>query len=116
MASINNLTSKIIEDAEDKKEVIISEAEEEGKKILNKKIEEAKAAEKIIIEKAEREAASRKERIISNAHLQGRNEKLKAKQEVISKVFEESIETLCSLSEEEFKSFVKNSVFFQFYA
>jgi V/A-type H+-transporting ATPase subunit E len=110
MASINNLTSKIIEDAEDKKEVILSEAEKESKKIFNKKVEEAKAAEKIIIEKAEREAASRKERIISNANLQVRNEKLKAKQEVISEVFEESIEALCSLSEKDFINFVKNSI------
>ena len=110
MASINNLTSKIIEDAEDKKEVILSEAEKESKKVYNKKIEEAKAAKKIIIEKAEREAASKKERIISNAQLQVRNEKLKAKQEVIGEVFQESIKALCSLSEEEFKAFVKNSV------
>lgn len=110
MASINNLTSKIIDDAEDKKEVILSEAKRESKKIINKKVEEAKAAEKIIIEKAEREAASRKERIISNANLQVRNEKLKAKQEVISEVFEESIEVLCSLSEKDFINFVENSI------
>lgn len=110
MASINNLTSKIIEDAEDKKEVILSEAEKESKKILNKKIDKAKAAEKIIIEKAEREAVSRKERIISNAHLQCRNEKLKAKQEIISEVFEEAIKSLCSLPEEDFVDFVKNFI------
>ena len=69
MSNINNLTSKIIKDAEDKKEVILSEAEKEKNKILSKKQEEAKAAEKIIIEKAEREAISRKERIISGAKL-----------------------------------------------
>lgn len=110
MASINNLTSKIIEDAEDKKEVILSEAEKESKKIFDKKTEEAKAAEMIIIEKAEREAASRKERIISNAHLQCRNEKLKAKQEIISEVFEEAIKSLCSLPEEDFINFVKKFI------
>ena len=110
MASINNLTSKIIEDAEDKKEVILSEAEKDSKKILNKKIEEAKIAEKIIIEKAEREAASRKERIISNAQLQGRNEKLKAKQEIISEVFEEAIKSLCGLREEDFINFLKKFI------
>lgn len=110
MANINNLTSRIIVDAEDKKEVILSEAKKESKKIFNKKIEEAKAAEKIIIEKAEREAASRKERIISDAHLQGRNEKLKAKQEIISEVFEEAVKSLCSLPEKDFIDFVKNFI------
>lgn len=110
MASINNLTSKIIEDAEDKKEVILSEAEKESKKILNKKIDEAKAAEKIIMEKAEIEAGSRKERIISNAYLQVRNEKLRAKQEIISEVFEKAIKSMCSLPKEDFVNFVKQFV------
>ena len=110
MSNINNLTSKIIKDAEDEKEIIIQTAEKEKNKILSKKQVEASTAEKIIIEKAEREAASRKERIISGAKLQARNEKLQAMQEVIREIFESSIETLCNLSEDEFKVFVKESI------
>lgn len=110
MSNINNLTSKIIKDAEDKKEVIIQTAEKEKNKILGKKQDEAVAAEKIIIEKAGIEAILRKERIISGAQLQARNEKLKAKQEVISEVFETSIENLCNLSEVDFKEFVRLSI------
>ncbi|BCZ47534.1 V-type ATP synthase subunit E [Clostridium gelidum] len=110
MSNINNLTSKIIKDAEDKKEVIIQTAEKEKNRILSKKQVEASTAEKIIIEKAEREAVSRKERIISGAKLQARNEKLEAKQEVIREIFESSIETLCNLSKDDFKEFVKESI------
>ena len=110
MSNINNLTSKIIEDAENKKEVILSELKKEKNKILSKKQEEATAAEKIIIEKAEREAVSRKERIISSAKLEARNEKLKAKQEIISEIFETSIEALCNISENDFKEFVRSSI------
>ena len=110
MSNINNLTSKIIKDAEDKKEIIISQAEKEKNKILSKKQEEAKVSGNIIIEKAEREAISRKERIIPGATLQARNEKLKAKQEVISEIFESSIKALCNLSEDDFKEFVKASI------
>jgi len=110
MSNIKNLTSKIIEDAEDKKEVILSEAEKEKNKILSKKQEEARKTEKAIIEKAEIEAISRKERIISSAKLEARNEKLKAKQEVISEIFEMSIESLCNISEEEFKDFVRLTI------
>ena len=110
MSNINNLTSKIIKDAEDEKEIIIQTAEKEKNKILSKKQVEASTAEKIIIEKAEREAVSRKERIISSAKLQARNEKLEAKQEVIREIFESSIETLCNLSEDEFKVFVTESI------
>ena len=110
MSNINNLTSKIIKDAEDKKEAIIQTAEKEKNRILSKKQVEASTAEKIIIEKAESEAVSRKERIISGAKLQARNEKLQAKQEVIREIFESSIETLCNLSKDDFKEFVKESI------
>lgn len=110
MSNINNLTSKIIKDAEDKKEVILSEAEKEKNKILNKRQAEASTAERVIIEKAGIEAISTKERILSSAGLQARNEKLKAKQEVIREVFQMSIEALCNLSEDDFRGFVKDSI------
>lgn len=110
MSNINNLTSKIIKDAEDKKEVIIQTAEKEKNKIIKKKQDEAMAAEKIIIEKSGIEAVLKKERIISGAELQARNEKLKAKQEVISEVFETSVDRLCNLAEVDFKEFVRLSI------
>ena len=110
MSNINNLTSKIIKDAEDKKEAVLQEAEKEKNKILSKKQEEANTAEKTILEKAEREAVSRKERIISSAQLQARNEKLQAKQEIISQAFLESIEALCNISENDFREFIKTAI------
>lgn len=42
--------------------------------------------------------------------MQARNEKLQAMQEVIREIFESSIETLCNLSEDEFKVFVTESI------
>lgn len=110
MSNINNLTSKIMKDAEEKKTVILADAENEKNKIITKKQELAKSAEKTILEKAEREALSRKERIISGAQLQARNESLEAKQKVISEVFELSIEALCNLDADDFKKFVKETI------
>lgn len=110
MSNINKLTSKIIKDAEDKKEAILLEAEQEKHRVFNKKQEEARIAEKAILEKAEREAVSRKERIISSVKLQARNEKLQAKQDIISEVFKASIEALCNISEDDFKEFVRTSI------
>lgn len=110
MSNINNLTSKIIKDAEDKKAVILADAANEKNRILTKKQEAASSVEKTILEKAEREAASRKERIISSAQLQLRNEKLEAKQKVISEVFELSVEALCNIGVEDLKKFVKETI------
>ena len=110
MSNINNLTSKIMKDAEDKKAVILADAKNEKSKIINKKQESAKASEKIILEKAQREAISRKERIISGAQLQARNEKLEAKQKVIKEVFELSVEALCNAEADDLKGFVKETI------
>lgn len=110
MSNLSNLTSKILKDAEDKKAVILSDAENEKNKILGKKQTEASAVEKTMLEKAEREAASRKDRIISGAELHARNEKLEAKQKVIKEVFETSVKELSNCSAEDLKGFVKTVI------
>ena len=110
MSNLSNLTSKILKDAEDKKAVILSDAENEKNKILSKKQEEASSVEKAMLEKAEREAASRKDRIISGAELHARNEKLEAKQKVIKEVFETSVKELSNCSPEDLKGFVKTVI------
>lgn len=110
MSNINNLTSKIMKDAEDKKAAILAEAVNEKNKIFTKKQEAARSVEKTILEKAEREAISRKERIISGAELQARNESLEAKQKVISEVFELTVEALCNAGNDDLKEFVKETI------
>lgn len=110
MSNLNNLTSKILKDAEDKKAIILSDAEEERNKILSKKVGEANIEEKTILERAEREAASRKERIISGAELHARNEKLEAKQKVIKEVFETSVKELSNCSADDLKGFIKEVI------
>jgi len=103
MSNLNNLTSKILQDAEAKKAVILSDAENEKNKILSKKQQEASSVEKTMLEKAEIEAASRKERIISGAQLHARNEKLEAKQKV-------SVKELSNCSGDDLKGFVKEVI------
>ncbi|WP_294371940.1 V-type ATP synthase subunit E [uncultured Clostridium sp.] len=110
MSNLSNLTSKILKDAEDKKAVILNDAENEKNKILSKKQTEASAVEKTMLEKAEREAASRKDRIISGAQLHARNEKLEAKQKVISEIFKTSITELSNCSASDLKEFIKESI------
>ena len=108
--SVNNITSKILRDAEGRKESILAAAEEEKNKILSKKVASAKELETEILEKAEIEAKSKRERVISGAKLKARNEKLAAKQEVIEEVFSKSVETLCKLNDREFVKFIKDSI------
>ena len=106
--SVNNITSKILRDAEGRKESILAAAEEEKNKILSKKVASAKELETEILEKAEIEAKSKRERVISGAKLKARNEKLAAKQEVIEEVFSKSVEKLCKLNDRELVKFIKD--------
>ena len=106
MSNLNNLTSKILNDAEEKKKYILAEAEAQKDKIISKKTNRAEADKEEIITKANIEAEVKKARIISNAKLSVRNDMLRAKQDVISKVFNEAIEKLQNLSNGDYKYYV----------
>lgn len=110
MASLNNITSKILKDAEDRKNEILVAAEAEKESILSKKIAKAKDLEADKLKKAKLQAKSNVERGISSANLKVRNNKLAAKQEVINSTFNKSIEVLSNIKGEELLKFIKSSV------
>lgn len=110
MSNINNLTSKILKDAEERKEKILVDAKEEKVEILKKRTNAAKSLEVEILKKAKLEAVTTKERVISSAELTARNEKLKAKQEIIKEIFEKSVVTLSKLDKQQHTSFIKNQI------
>lgn len=110
MSNVNNLTSKILKDAEDKKVQILNKANSDKEEIISKRVSKAKEVEAEIIEKAKSEATTKKARIISSAELKVRNNKLAAKQNVIKEVFEESVDKLATLSNDEFLKFVKETI------
>ena len=110
MSNINNLTSKILKDAEERKAKILADAENEKASIITKKTNEANSLEAQMLEKAKREAQTAKERVISGAELKARNEKLKAKQVIIQEVFEKSVEELCKLDQDKYIAFVKETI------
>lgn len=110
MSSLNNIISKILKDAKDKSENIVSTANAEKDIIISKKINSAKEIESEMAKKSQIEAKSRKERIVSAAKLKVRDNKLDAKQGIIEDIFKTSIDKLCSSSKEDFKNFILNSV------
>lgn len=106
MSNLNNITSKIIKDAEEKRNEILNAAQVESDSIIAKETKKAKNLEVELIEKAKIEAKARENRVISNARLKVRNNELKAKQDMISKVFEKAVERLNSLSTLEYKEYI----------
>lgn len=110
MSDINVLINKIIKDAEEKREEILKAAAEEEKAIVGKKVAHAQAEKTQKIERAKSEAVLRRDRIISSATLEVRNKKLAAKQQVISKVFNQALENMKALPQEQYLGFIKNSL------
>jgi V/A-type H+/Na+-transporting ATPase subunit E len=110
MSNIENLTSKIIKDAEVKAENIINEAKEKEAEIVSKKVDVANRMATSMMESATLESKSIVDRTISKAELEIRNEKLLAKQKVIETVFEKAEEKLSKMNLDIFQSFVKNSI------
>lgn len=110
MSNLSTITSKILKDAQEKSENIISKANAEKDSIISKKVNSAKELATEIVKKAELEAKSTKERIVSAAKLKVRNNNLGAKQEIINDIFKQSVDKLCSSSKEEFINFVEASI------
>lgn len=110
MSNLENLTSKIIEDAELKAENIIKEAKSKEVEIISKRVEAAKKAAATMTENANMEAKSMIDRALSKAELEVRNKKLFAKQQVMDKVFEEAEKRLSKVNLETFQEFVKASI------
>ncbi|MEQ8156763.1 MAG: V-type ATP synthase subunit E [Clostridiaceae bacterium] len=110
MASIENLTNKILSDAKAKEKEIIDSAEKIREEIISKGKRDANEAEALIISKAREEGVSKKDRIISNAALKVRNDNLEAKQKVMEQTFEKALEKLAGMKPESVKDFIKNSI------
>lgn len=110
MANLDNLISKILEDASSKAQEIINEAKEKEKEAIDNLTSKAEKQKELIINKSYMESVTRKERIISNANLEIRNKKLKAKQDLIESVFNKAENQLQEISQDEYNKFVRNMI------
>lgn len=110
MSNLENLTQKILDDASKRASIIKEDSEKINMEIINSKIDEANDKKSKLIDKATSEAALLKERVISNAELKIRNEKLKSKQVVIERVFNLAKTKLENLSENDFTAYLSNTL------
>ncbi|OOV57678.1 V-type ATP synthase subunit E [Clostridium botulinum D/C] len=110
MSNIENLTSKIIENAKSTAKNLIDKAKEKETNIISKKVNMAEKEKNIILSKAKDESGIKKQRIISNANLQARDMKLSAKIEVLDEVFNASIQELNRMTTSEMINFIRNSI------
>ena len=97
MNGIQNITGKIIDDANSKKKEIIDAANADAQDILKDAREEALAEQKKIEERARKDEAVKCERILSTAHSDGKKLILSKKQEILNAVFEKAYQNVLNL-------------------
>lgn len=107
MSNLDNLSSKIIEDANIKAEAMLKQATDNEASLIESKVKDAKELEVKMLEKAKIEAATVKQRIVSNAQLTVRNEKLTVMQKMIDKVFDTALEKLLLIDDAEYLALIK---------
>lgn len=110
MSNLDNLIQKILDDAKERASIIMEDSIKVKEEIIDSKLREANENKKKIVERATGEASLLKDRVISSAELKVRNEKLKAKQSVIERVFNLSKESLRNLDEAQYISFLTNTL------
>ncbi|MCM1990619.1 V-type ATP synthase subunit E [Oceanirhabdus seepicola] len=110
MANLEKLTNKIVEEAKIEADRILKEAEEEKSKLISSMEKKGNKEKELILEKAKREAELRRGRVVSNAKLKIRNDKLEAKQGILDKVFEKSVMELNLLDGKSKIEFIKKTI------
>jgi len=106
LSGVENITNKILKDAEAKATSIIQAAEEKAALDKQSIIDQAKREEERILAEAKVLTARSKEQTITGISLAIRNQKLEAKQQIVEKVFSESLKRLNDMEWDDLKKFI----------
>ena len=110
MSNLDNLTEKILKEAQARGQEMINEAKAYEENLLKRKTKEAKDTKEKMLEKAAFDSNLLKERIISNAEVNSRNSVLNGKQKVIEKTFNMAKEKLQNLPKEDYIAFLNKTI------
>jgi V/A-type H+-transporting ATPase subunit E len=110
MSNLENLTQRIIEDAKKEAEEIKKEADEKSKNIIESKVSLAQNEANKVLDKSKQEAVLIKERAISAAKLKSRDEELKAKQDILDRVFEMAKLELKNLDDDRYEKLLTEAI------
>lgn len=110
MSNLDNLTSKIINDAKEKAAEIERKAKEMADEKYKSGMKKAYTKKDNILETGKRERELLSERIKSGANLKARDDKLKAKQTAIDKVIFKLKEKLVNMNENDYLDYISKNI------
>ncbi|MDL2232957.1 V-type ATP synthase subunit E [Ruminococcaceae bacterium OttesenSCG-928-L11] len=106
MSGLDNLTAKILEDANKRASEITGAADDQAKSILDEATDEANRDKDRILTDAKTEAARAAEQVTLGKTLAVRDQNLDAKQQTLDKVFASALDSLNNMTEANFKKFL----------
>jgi V/A-type H+-transporting ATPase subunit E len=110
MSGADKICEKIIRDAEEKAAEHIRKAEEKAAEIIREMERKAAENREKRLQKALVEARNLEERIVAAEEMEFKNNKLKLKQDIISKAFEIALKRLAELPDDEYRQLIINMV------
>ena len=110
MAGIENLTEKILNDAEERKQKIIKDAEKDAEIYIKQQQLAADTKYQKNITQYENELRNKLQNQVSKQHIITRNSLLKTKQELIEKVYDVALKQLQEITKEQFLQFMEQII------
>ncbi len=108
--SIENITGKILSEAEEQSRKILQDAEKKSREITDKAKAQAEKIRQDYEEQAKEEAHLQKSRRISVAELEVRKMKLGGKQTLISRCFDKALDQLAAMEEANYLELLASAV------
>lgn len=110
MSKLDVLVTKINEDTEKRKEIILKEAENQASKIIKNKEDIANEIKEQIINKANEDAEILKEKIYDEANFKSKNITIAIKNKIIDDILEEAINEMSSMGKNEYIGFITGTI------
>lgn len=110
MSNLDNITKKIEDDAQAKREEILAGADKKISQLSKENDKKIAEREEEIMLEAKKQAEKEKNKVISQAELAARDKKLLAKQELLDEVFSMAKDELRKISDKDYLRFVKSNL------
>ncbi len=110
MTGTEKIKAKILEDASQMAKDIEEQAKEEARRITDAAKREAEEKRKEILQKGESDGAESYRRLLAVAGLEGRKERLKAKQDMVENAFKAAMERIISMPDAKYQKFLEDMV------
>lgn len=107
MNGMDRIKERILEDARQEANKIITDAQNRADELIKKNESEAAAVQEKQLKENEIKGLDLKRRMISVAQLDMRKEVLKAKQDMIDKAFEQCLSSIVNMSAEEYRALIE---------